>query len=70
VTLLYNAQRLGLEVLAAALEPPDPIDLLAWAEENVVGAGELSLCAPDGKQRVSLEQDEALAAHAVDGGCP
>lgn len=36
MTILYNAERLGLEVLAGALEPPEPVDLLSWAEENVV----------------------------------
>jgi len=34
--MLCNAERLGLEVLAAALQPAPPIDLLAWAEANVV----------------------------------
>ena len=34
--MLANIERLGLEVLAAVLEPPAPIDLLAWAEAHVV----------------------------------
>ena len=34
--LLANAERLALEAIAAALEPPAPVDLLAWAEQNVV----------------------------------
>ena len=34
--MLANTERLGLEVLAAVLEPPAPIDLLAWAEAHVV----------------------------------
>jgi phage terminase large subunit GpA-like protein len=34
--LIANAQRLGLETVAAALEPPPPVDLLAWAERNIV----------------------------------
>ncbi len=33
--LLANAERLGLEVVAAALEPPPPIDYLRWAEQNI-----------------------------------
>ncbi len=33
---LYNATRLGLEAMAAALQPPPPIDFLAWAEQHVV----------------------------------
>ena len=35
MTLLYNAERLGLEVLAAALEPPEPLDLVAFAEQHI-----------------------------------
>jgi phage terminase large subunit GpA-like protein len=34
--LIANAQRLALETTAAALEPPPAVDLLAWAERNVV----------------------------------
>jgi len=34
--LVANARRLALETIAAALEPPPPVDLLAWAEHNVV----------------------------------
>jgi phage terminase large subunit GpA-like protein len=36
MTLLRNVERLGLEALASALSPPPEIDLLAWAEANVV----------------------------------
>jgi len=36
MTLLCNIERLGLEALAAAFEPPPEIDLLAWAEQNIV----------------------------------
>jgi phage terminase large subunit GpA-like protein len=31
-----NAQRIALESIACALEPPAPIDFLAWAENNIV----------------------------------
>jgi phage terminase large subunit GpA-like protein len=34
--LIANAQRLALETVTAALEPPPPVDLLAWAERNIV----------------------------------
>jgi phage terminase large subunit GpA-like protein len=34
--LLANARRVALEVVAAALEPPPAVDLLTWAERNVV----------------------------------
>lgn len=34
--LIANARRLALETVAAALEPPPPVDLLAWAERHVV----------------------------------
>jgi len=34
--MLCNAERLGLEVLAAALQPAPPVDYLAWAEKNIV----------------------------------
>lgn len=34
--LLANAERLGLETIASALEPPASVDLLAWAERNIV----------------------------------
>jgi len=36
MTLLCNIEHLGLEALAAAFEPPPEIDLLAWAEQNIV----------------------------------
>jgi phage terminase large subunit GpA-like protein len=36
MTALYNAARLAHEALAAAWEPPPPIDYLNWAEDNVV----------------------------------
>lgn len=29
--LIANPERLGLETVAAALEPPPPVDYLAWA---------------------------------------
>jgi phage terminase large subunit GpA-like protein len=32
---ITNPQRLALEVVAAALEPPPAIDYLAWAEANI-----------------------------------
>jgi phage terminase large subunit GpA-like protein len=34
--LLANAERLAVEAVAAALEPPPILDLLAWAERNIV----------------------------------
>ena len=34
--LLGNAERLAVEAVAAALEPPPTLDLLAWAERNIV----------------------------------
>jgi phage terminase large subunit GpA-like protein len=34
--MLANAERLALEAMAAALDPPPPIDYLAWAERNVI----------------------------------
>ena len=34
--MLANAERLAMEAMAAALDPPPPIDYLAWAERNVV----------------------------------
>ena len=33
--LIANARRLGLETVAAALEPPPPISYLDWAESNI-----------------------------------
>src|SRR5271166_5389608 len=33
---LANTQRLAMEAMAVALEPPAPIDLLTWAQEHVV----------------------------------
>ena len=33
--LLANPTRLALETVAAALEPPPPIDLIKWAEANI-----------------------------------
>ncbi|MGA2638442.1 phage terminase large subunit family protein [Methylocella sp.] len=35
MTLLANPERQMLETIAAALEPPEPIDLLSWAEANI-----------------------------------
>src|SRR5690242_2351202 len=35
-THLANAERLAMEAMAAAFEPPPVIDYLAWAERNVV----------------------------------
>ena len=32
--MLANAERLAMEAMAAALEPPPPIDYLAWAEQQ------------------------------------
>ena len=34
--LLANPERLAAEAVAAALEPPPTLDLLAWAERNIV----------------------------------
>ena len=34
--MLANAERTALQAMAAALEPPPPIDYLAWAENNVI----------------------------------
>jgi phage terminase large subunit GpA-like protein len=34
--LLANPERLAVEIVAAALEPPPALDLLAWAECNIV----------------------------------
>ena len=34
--LIANPERLGLETVAAALEPAPVIDILAWAEQNIV----------------------------------
>src|ERR1035437_9538277 len=34
--MLANAERLAMEAMAAAFEPPPPIDYLAWAERNVI----------------------------------
>ena len=36
MTLLANPERLAHEAIAAALQPPPPIDYLSWAETNVV----------------------------------
>jgi hypothetical protein len=46
--------------------PSNPWVAVNWRKP----AGELPLCAPNGKQCDPLEQDEALATHEVDGGCP
>jgi phage terminase large subunit GpA-like protein len=41
VTILGNPRRLALEAMAAAWRPPDPIDYLRFAEDNIVfGPGE------------------------------
>ena len=34
--LLSNPERLAIETAAAALEPPPVLDLLDWAERNIV----------------------------------
>ena len=34
--LLANPERLAIETVAAALEPPPALDLLEWAERNIV----------------------------------
>ena len=34
--LLANPERLALEAVAAALEPPPTLDLLSWAERNII----------------------------------
>ena len=34
--MLANPERIAMEAMAAALEPPPPIDYLKWAEENIV----------------------------------
>ena len=34
--LLANPERLAVEAVAAALEPPPTLDLLEWAERNIV----------------------------------
>jgi phage terminase large subunit GpA-like protein len=41
MTLVANLERLGHQALAAALKPPDPIDYLRFAEDNIAfGPGE------------------------------
>src|SRR5579863_9018738 len=35
MTLLANPRKLGLEVLATALQPPPRLDYLAWAERHI-----------------------------------
>jgi phage terminase large subunit GpA-like protein len=34
--LLANARRLAIEAVSAALEPPPTLDLLEWAERNII----------------------------------
>ena len=41
MTLLANPRRIALEAIAEAIRPPSEINLLKWAEANIVfGAGE------------------------------
>lgn len=35
MTMLANAERLGWEAIAAALQPPPPVDFLDWAVRNI-----------------------------------
>jgi phage terminase large subunit GpA-like protein len=65
--MLANAERLAMEAAAAALDPPPPIDYLAWAERNVV-IGEGSFPGPYNRQLFPYF-DEILTALSPDDPC-
>jgi phage terminase large subunit GpA-like protein len=66
VTLLANPARLGLEVLAAALAPPPPIDLLSFAEQDIVLDGPFA--GPYSRQLFPFF-DEILCSLSPDDPC-
>jgi phage terminase large subunit GpA-like protein len=65
--MLANAERLAMQAMAAALDPPPPIDYLGWAERNVV-IGEGSFPGPYNRQLFPYF-DEILTALSPDDPC-
>lgn len=68
--MLANAERLALEVMASVLEPPPPIDYLAWAQAHVVLSESESPKFPGPYNRERFPYfDEILRALAPDDPC-
>src|SRR3984957_14713254 len=65
--MLANAERLAMEAMAAAVEPPAPIDYLDWAERNIV-VNEGSFPGPYNRQLFPF-WDEVLRALGPDDPC-
>jgi phage terminase large subunit GpA-like protein len=67
--LIANAERLALEAMAAALEPPAPVDYLTWAENNIVFSDRESPLAGRYNRTLFRYLDEPLAALSPDDPC-
>lgn len=66
---LANADRLALIAMAEALQPPPPIDYLAWAERNVVFSERESPMPGPYNRRLFPHFDEILGALSPDDPC-
>jgi len=64
-----NAERLGWEVMAEVMEPPPPVDYLAWAEQNIVFTGRESPFPGPYNRDLFPYFDEILAALGPDDPC-
>ena len=65
---LANPYRIGLEAAAAVIEPPPPVDFLAWAETNVVFPEGSPFPGPYNRKKFPYF-DEILRALSPDDPC-
>lgn len=66
---IANAGRLVMEAMAAALQPPPPVDYLAWAEDNIVFSRRESPFPGPYNRSLFPYFDEVLRALSPDDPC-
>ena len=66
---IANPERLALEALAAAIEPPPPVDYLSWAEDNIVFTERESRFPGPYNRNLFPYFDEMLRALSPDDPC-
>lgn len=66
---IANAERLVMEAMAAAIEPPPPVDYIRWAEDNIVFTKRESEFAGPYNRQLFPYFDEILRALSPDDPC-
>src|SRR4051812_32481610 len=66
---ITNAERMVMEAMALALEPPPPVDYVGWAEANIVFSKRESEFAGPYNRQLFPYFDEILRALSPDDPC-